>query len=140
MSMMGTAIGVFLYIMLSLVFIVSLTSICYQLSPYSRLRANASLPEWERKTLYTLAGYPPISLLLLIILAFAVPHWAVGNLPGLRVLLWFCAGHVFITVAGIVSARYLRKRNTRNSVYYFTDIAAGCIYACAFIGLHFYLG
>lgn len=137
MSTMGMIVGIVLYMVLSLVFIVSFTSICYQLSPYSRLRANAILPEWERKTLYTLAGYPPVSLLLLVILAFVLPEWAAGKIPEYKIIFWFCVGHVLLSVAGVVCARYLRKRNNKNNFYYFTDIATGCIYAGILIAIVF---
>ena len=56
MSMMGMTVGVVFYVALAFVFVVSFTSICYELSPYSRREHDVALPDWERKTLYTIAG------------------------------------------------------------------------------------
>lgn len=129
MSWMGEILGVLFYVMLSFVFIVSFTSICYELSPYSRMDARSSLPEWERKTLYTVAGYPPLSLLLLVILAFMLPGDATPSLDGqVHIITWFCIWHAVLSGIGAAGAMYLRKRNRRNTVYFVTDLAAGSIY------------
>lgn len=137
MSTMGTTIGVLFYVVLAFVFIVSFTSICYELSPYSRRDAMASLPEWERKTLYTIAGYPPLSILLLIILAFMLPEWT--ETSALHLLVWFCIGHVVISVVGAAGAWYLRRRNPRNTFYFISDLLAGCVYVGCLIGLFFFV-
>ncbi|MCB9047224.1 MAG: hypothetical protein H6550_13910 [Chitinophagales bacterium] len=137
MSMMSMAIGVLFYVVLAFVFIVSFTSICYELSPYSRRDATVSLPEWERKTLYSIAGYPPLSILLLIIMAFMLPGWK--DASTLHLLVWFCTGHVLISVLGAAGAWYLRRRNSKNTLYFVTDLLAGCIYAGCLIGLFFFV-
>lgn len=137
MGTMGETIGVLFYVMLSFVFVVSFTSICYELSPYSRKDATVALPDWERKTLYTIAGYPPLSLLLLCILALVLPGLPGMAADALRTIGWFCAGHVFISVLGATGAWYLRRRNSRNTIYFITDLLTGCIYAGCLILLFF---
>jgi hypothetical protein len=134
--MMGMTFGVLIYVVLSFVFIVIFTSICYELSPYSRRASNVSLPEWERKTLYTVAGYRPLSLLLLGILAMVIPGWE-NDIPLFRIIVWFCTAHMVISVIGAAGAWYLRQRNRRNTVYFVTDLFSGCIYACCLIMLFF---
>ena len=139
MSTMGMTLGFLLYLMLSFVFIISFTSICYELSPYSRKDPTVILPEWERKTLYTIAGYPPLSLLLLVIVAFVLPAFASLSANTLRIIAWICAWHVFISVLGAAGAWYLRRRNRRNTVYFVTDLLSGCIYVGCLIALFFYV-
>ena len=129
-------LGVLIYVVLSFVFIVLFTSICYELSPYSRRAANVALPEWERKTLYTIAGYPPLSLLLLAILAMLIPGWQ-SDMPMFRIIVWFCTAHVVISVMGAAGAWYLRQRNNRNTIYFVTDLLSGCVYTCCLIILFF---
>lgn len=137
MSMMGTTVGVLFYVGLSFAFVVSFTSICYELSPYSRKDATTTLPEWERKTLYTVAGYPPLSLLLLIILAMILPHWYDTSASTLHIIVWFCIWHVIISVVGAAGAWFLRRRNTRNTIYFVTDLFSGAIYVGCLIALFF---
>lgn len=137
MSMMGTTIGILFYVVLAFVFVVSFTSVCYELSPYSRKDAKVSLPEWERKTLYTIAGYPPLSLLLFIILAFTLPEWYDTTAPTQHIVIWFCVWHVLISVIGASGAWYLRKRNRRNTIYFVTDVFSGSIYVGCLIALFF---
>lgn len=137
MSMMGTTIGILFYVVLAFVFIVSFTSICYELSPYSRKDATVRLPEWERKTLYTIAGYPPLSLLLFIILALMLPDRHNLSLSARQIITWFCVWHVVLSVAGAVGAWYLRKRNRRNTIYFVTDLFSGSVYVGCLIALFF---
>ncbi len=137
MGMMSMTVGLVCYVLLSFAFIVSCSSICYELSPYSRRGADVSLPEWERKTLYTIAGYPPLSLLLLAIIGFVLTGDTAATIPALQFISWYCIGHLAISVIAIVSARYLRERNKRNAIYYFTDMMSGCIYAGVLITIMF---
>jgi|GEM_PF-6236916 len=139
MSTMGMTIGVLFYVVLAFVFIVSFTSICYELSPYSRKDAKVSLPEWERKTLYTIAGYPPLSILLLVIIALMLPAWNNTSSFTLHLLVWFCVGHVLLSVIGGAGAWYLRRRNPRNTFYFISDLLAGCVYVGCLIGLFFFV-
>lgn len=137
MSTMGITIGVLFYVFLSVVFIVIFTSICYELSPYSRKDATVALPEWELKTLYTIAGYPPLSLLLFAILAVLLPGLAQLSPDALQTLTWFCAGHLIFSVVGAAGAIYLRKRNRRNTVYFISDLLSGIVYTGCLILLFF---
>ncbi len=137
MSTMGMTIGVLFYVVLSVVFIVIFTSICYELSPYSRKDATVALPGWERKTLYTIAGYPPLSLLLLAIIAVMLPGLAHLSADALKTLTWFCIWHTVLSVIGAAGALYLRRRNKRNTVYFVTDVVSGIVYVGCLIGLFF---
>lgn len=137
MSMMGTTVGVLFYIMLTFVFIISFTSICYELSPYSRRDATTRLPSWERKTLYTIAGYPPLSLLLFAILIVLLPEWYNTTAPTKSIVVWYCIGHILISVLGATGAWYLRRRNKRNTIYFVTDVFSGSIYVGCLIVLFF---
>lgn len=137
MSMMGMTIGVVFYVVLSFVFIVSFTSICYELSPYSRKDATVALPEWERKTLYTIAGYPPLSLLLFLIFTFMLPDWHHVSDEALSMVAWFCIWHVLLSVVGATGAQFLRRRNKRNNVYFITDLVSGSVYVGCLIALFF---
>lgn len=135
MSMTGMTLGVLFYVGLAFVFVVSFTSICYELSPYSRRAADVALPDWERKTLYSIASYPPLSLLLLVILAFSLPGGTSLAASAVRIISWFCIWHVLISVLGAAGAWYLRRRNKRNTVYFVSALFAACIYACGLIVL-----
>lgn len=137
MSMMGITIGVLFYVVLSVVFIVISTSICYELSPYSRKDATVALPEWERKTLYTIAGYPPLSLLLLGIMAAVMPGLPQLSADALKTITWFCTGHAVVSILGATGAWYLRRRNKRNTVYFVSDLFTGAVYTACLIGLFF---
>lgn len=137
--MMGMTIGVIFYVALAFVFVVSFTSICYELSPYSRREPDVALPNWERKTLYTIASYPPLSLLLFIILTFMIPDVSSFAPSAMHIIAWFCIWHTVISVIGAAGAWYLRRRNKRNTLYFVSDIFSGCIYACCLIGLLFYV-
>lgn len=137
MSMMGTTIGILFYVMLAFVFVVSFTSVCYELSPYSRKDATVALPGWERKALYSIAGYPPLSLLLFIVLIFLLPEWYDTSPLTQAIIKWFCIGHVVLSVIGATGAWYLRKRNTRNTIYFVTDLFSGSIYVGCLIALFF---
>lgn len=134
MSMMGMFTGWFFYVCLSFVFMISITSIFYELSPYSRTDSDTRLSGWELKTLYSFAGYPPLSLLLLVVFTFITDELTGFNLT---ILLWFCTAHLIISVLGAAGASYLRRRNSRNSLYYFSDLLAGCIYACCLLAFFF---
>lgn len=137
--MMGMTVGVVFYVALAFVFVVSFTSICYELSPYSRREPDVALPDWERKTLYTIASYPPLSLLLFIILAVMIPDISSIAPSAMHIIAWFCIWHTIISVIGAAGAWYLRRRNKRNTMYFVSDIFSGCIYACCLIGMFFYL-
>lgn len=137
MGTMGMTIGVLFYVVLCVLFIIIFTSICYELSPYSRRDATVALPEWERKTLYTMAGYPPLSLLLLGIVAALLPGIATLSADALITLTWFCTWHLLLSVAGAAGAMYLRRRNPRNTIYFITDVITGIIYTGCLIMLFF---
>lgn len=137
MSTMGMTIGVLFYIVLSVVFIMIFTSICYELSPYSRKDATVALPGWERKTLYTIAGYPPLSLLLLGIILAILPGFSDLSSGILKTLTWFCIWHAVVSVMGAAGAMYLRRRNKRNTVYFVTDVVSGIVYVGCLILLFF---
>lgn len=137
MSTMGMTIGVLFYIVLSVVFIMIFTSICYELSPYSRKDATVALPGWERKTLYTIAGYPPLSLLLLGIILAILPGFSNLSSGILKTLTWFCIWHAVVSVMGAAGAMYLRRRNKRNTVYFITDVVSGIVYVGCLIALFF---
>lgn len=135
MSTMGMTMGVMFYVAMAFVFVVSFTSICYELSPYSRRAADVALPDWERKTLYSIASYPPLSILLLIVLAFSLPGGTSLAASAVRIITWFCIGHIVISVLGAAGAWYLRRRNKRNTVYFVSALFTGCLYACGLIAL-----
>lgn len=139
MSMMGMTIGVLIYVALSFVAIVIFTSICYELSPYSRRDETVALPEWERKTLYTVAGYPPLSLLLLGLMAFSLPGLSSTSGEGLYMAAWFCAGHAGISSVGAAGAWYLRRRDKRNTLYFVGDLLTGAVYTTCLIALFFHI-
>lgn len=139
MSMMGMTIGVLFYVALSFVAIVVFTSICYELSPYSRRDESVALPEWERKTLYTVAGYPPLSLLLLGLMSFSLPGLSTAPGDSLYMVAWFCAGHACISSVGAAGAWYLRRRDKRNTVYFVGDLLTGAVYTTCLIVLFFYI-
>lgn len=140
MGTMEMTIGVLFYVMLSFVAIFIFTSICYELSPYSRRDETVTLPEWERKTLYTMAGYPPFSLLLLAVMAFTLPGISAGNTgESLSIVAWFCAGHACISSVGAAGAWYLRRRDRRNTIYFVSDLLTGAVYTTCLIALFFYI-
>lgn len=139
MSMMGMTIGVLFYVALSFVAIVIFTSICYELSPYSRRDETVALPEWERKTLFTMAGYPPLSLILLGLAAFLLPGLSAASGEELNSLAWFCAGHACISSVGAAGAWYLRRRDKRNTVYFVGDLLTGAVYTTCLIAVFFYI-
>lgn len=140
MGTMGMTIGVLFYVGLAFVAIVIFTSICYELSPYSRRDENVALPEWERKTLLTVAGYPPLSLLLLGVIAYMLPGIASGTSGhGLSMLAWFCAGHACLSSIGAAGAWYLRRRDRRNTIYFVGDLLTGAVYISCLIVLFFYI-
>ncbi|MBW7912146.1 MAG: hypothetical protein H3C54_00215 [Taibaiella sp.] len=139
MSMMGMTIGVLIYVALSFVAIVIFTSICYELSPYSRRDETVALPEWERKTLFTMAGYPPISLVLLGFAAFVLPGLSTASGNELLTIAWFCGGHAGISSVGAAGAWYLRRRDKRNTVYFVGDLLTGAVYTTCLIALFFHI-
>lgn len=104
-------------------FVISFTAICYSLSPYSRIGADARLSVWERKTLYALAAYPFVSIALFFVLSVLVPNGGMDEYISI-----YCLAHALICIFGATGAWYLRRRNKKNTAYFVVDTTIACIY------------
>lgn len=118
----------FVFLVLSLLVMLSFTAIFYRLSLYNGSVARYRFPKWEKLLLNFMLLYPACSLVLVFILDNII-NPPVINIELYRTnYLMFAGAHIFLSIAASVVSLSLRKDNNLYFILSALNIVTGILY------------
>jgi hypothetical protein len=97
--------------------------------------AISTQPRWEHTLYYTIAIYPTLAILAIYIAGeYFVVDNVVDTITETRNMLYFCIGHLVMSIMGVSTARHLMKLHKAHVILLVLNVLAGSgyIYASVF--------